>query len=317
MAEVSTDGAADGEGGHWFAGKDLAVLVFKVNRRPVTADPSLFEPPADSLEHLDETLRRLRRPVRSGRRYQREWRVGNLNLDDFEGTLTGMLGWSRSGEALTNTWDEDAQEWQDVTVASEASGVAPFAFLQERGFIGVLRHPSFTESTVQWVLTEMLNRGERQSRVPTVNWAVEPVGDPSEFDQWLDAADSVTELKFVFERPNPDAEDAFEELFARLDRLEAEKIRETITARDQRVGLSKEGLRSDPVSRGFIAAAMAAYGFVVGKAYRGGKRVVYDQRNQALREPVNDVQPDWPSATEQVLDAVRRVTRRRRRGTDG
>lgn len=317
MAEVRTDGATEDEGSHWFAGKDLAVFVYKVNRRPIGADPLLFEPPPDTLAHLDATLRRLRRPVQSGRRFQRDWRVGNLARDEFEGSLTGMLGWSRSGEALANVWDEDAQEWRDVVVASEVSGVAPFAFLQDKGFIGVLRHPSFAERTVQLVLTEMLSRGEQQSGVPTVNWAVEPVGDPSEFYQWLDAAETVTELKFVFERPNPDAEKAFEDLFLRLDRLEAERIRETITARDKQVGLSKEGVRSDPTSQGYIMAAMAAFGFVVGTAYRAGKKFVYDQRNQALREPVQNVEPDWPSATEQVLEAVRRVTSRRRRDTDG
>lgn len=316
MARVRIEGYAEDEGGHWFAGKDLSVLVYKVNRRPIGADPQLFEPPPDILEHFDATLRRLRRPVESGRRFQREWRVGNLDRHD-EGSLTGMLGWSRSGEALSNVWDEEAQEWRDIVVPSDVSGVAPFAYLQDKGLFGVLRHPSFAEQTVQRVLTEMLTRGEHLSGFPTVNWAVEPVGDPREFYDWLDAADAVTELKFVFERPNPDAEKAFEEIFERLDRLEAEKIRETITARDKQAGINREGLRSDRTSTGFILAAMAGFGFVVGTAYRGTKKVVYDQRNQALREPVQDVAPDWASATEQVLEAVRRVTTRPRRDTDG
>lgn len=316
MSEQPMDDLDDGDG-HWFAGKNLDVLIYKVNRRPIEADLNLFEPPADSLDHLNDTFRRQNKPVTSGRRYQREWRVGNLGYDPSEGSLTGMLGWSRSGEALTNVWDEEAQEWRDEVVTSEASGVAPFAFLRGQRFIGVLRHPSFTESTVQWVLTEVLNRAERYLRVPTVVWAVEPVGDPSEFYAWLDDAESITELKFVFERPNPDGEEAFEELFERLDRLEAEKISEQITARDKDAGLNKEGLRSDAVTNAFIAAAMAAFGYVVGRAYRGGKKVTYDQRQQALREPIENVSSEWSSATEQVLGAVRRVTQRRQNKTDG
>lgn len=310
------DDLEDGEG-HWFAGKTLDVLIYKVNRRPIEADLNLFEPPPDALVHLNETLRRQQRPVTSGRRYQREWRVGNIAHDVEAGTITGMLGWSRSGEALTNVWDEDTQEWRDEVVRSEASGVAPFAYLRDQRFLGVLKHPSFTENTVQWVLTEMLNRSEQRWRIPTVVWAVEPVGDPREFYAWLDSAESITELKFVFERPNPDGEEAFEELFERLDRLEAEKISERITARDQDAGLNKDGLRSDPVTQAFISAAMAAFGFVVGRAYRGGRKVTYDQRQQALREPIENVSADWPSATEQVAGAVRRVTQRRRRDTSG
>jgi hypothetical protein len=303
-----------GEDAHWFAGKDLPVLIYKVNRRPVGADPMLFKPPPSVLRHLARALTRENKPVRSGRRFQRDWRVGNVAVDGARGTLTGMLGWSRSGEELRNVWDDDERAWRDVVVPSEASAVAPFAFVKDRRFLGVLRHPSFEENTVQWVLTELLNRAEQSTGMPLVSWAVEPVGDPSEFFGWLDSADTVTELKFVFERPNPDAESAFEDLFERLDRLEAEKIRETVTARDPEVGLSKEGLRSDRVTQGFIAAAMAAFGFVVGTGYRGGKRVDYDQRHQALREPVTDLPGDWEPATDEVLRAVRRVSLRHRKG---
>lgn len=317
MVERREAGSGEEESGHWFAGRELPVLVYKVNRRPMGGDPQLFEPPPDVLDHLLGTLRRVRQPVRSGRRFRREWRIGNLAQDSNEGSLTGMIGWSRSGEVLSNVWDEETQEWTDVVVPNELSGVAPFAFLREERLLGVLKHPSFEERTIQWVLTEMLVRGERQSNLPTVNWAVEPVGDPREFEQWLNEAETVAELKFVFERPNPDAEDAFEELFARLDRLEAEKIRETITARDKQAGLNKEGLRADRTTQAFITAAMAAFGFVVGTAYRGTRKVVYDQRSQALREPIQSVAPDWPSATEQVTEAVRRVIRRRRGDAGG
>lgn len=316
MSDESAE-TVEGSSEYWFAGKDLPVLIYKVNRRPLSADPTLFDPPPNPLTHLDKTLRRFGGPVAWGRAHQRDWRVGNLALDDIGGTLTGMVGWARSDSGITNVWDDEAQGWRDLVVARDVSAVAPFAFVADGRYLGVLRHPSFTERNVESVLTTMLNRSERQSGLPTVKWAVEPVGDEREFYEWLESVGSVTELKFVFERPNPDAEDSFQEIFARLDRLEAERIRETITARDREAGLSRDGLRSDPLSVGFIAAAMAAFGYVIGTAYRGGKRVVYDQRRQVLTEPLEEVASEWLSATNQVLEAVKRVSRRRARGADG
>lgn len=306
-----------GEDAHWFAGKDLSVLIYRVNRRPIAADPSLFEPPASVLDHVEATLRRSDRPEKSGRRYQREWRIGNLARDDQLGTITGILGWSRSGEALSNVWDDEAQAWRDVVVSNEASGVSPFAFLRERRYLGVLRHPSFEERTVQLVLTRLLNQSERLASPPTTVWAVEPVGDRESFMHWLDSVDSIRQLKFVFERPNPDGEPAFQELFDRIDRLKAERISEVITARDPNDGLDKQGVLDDPMNQSFLAAAMSAFGYVVARGRRRGRKVTYDQRLKALREPVRDLPSDWIGATRRVVDAVTRATQKHLKDNDG
>lgn len=309
MTEMQMDSGAAEE--HWFQGKDLDVLIYKVNRRPLSADLSLFEPPASPIRHLYEVLLEQRRPVVSGRRYQREWRVGNLNLDEDAGTITGLIGWSRSDASLTSVWDEESKSWRERVVAADTSAVSPFVFQADRRYLGVLKHPSFREHTLNWVFTEILNRAEMARAVPLVQWAVEPVGDEREFNNWLDSVDQVVELRFTFERPNPDAEKAFEQLFERLDSLEAEKIREVITARDRQVGLDKQAVKNDPTTQGFIRAAMSAFGFVIGKAFRNGKKVQYDQRDQVLRERVDDVSPTVAGAIQDVEGAVRQASGRK------
>jgi hypothetical protein len=62
----------------------------------------------------------------------------------------------------------------------------------------------------------------------------------------------------------------------------------------------------------FIAAAMAAYGYVIGLGFLRGRRVKYDQRKKAAREHIENVAGTWDGATEEVLEAVRRARARRR-----
>jgi hypothetical protein len=315
VTDRNGDGSAISESGeeHWFAGKELDVLIYRVNRRPLaTSQPSLFtkDQAVPILVRLNQVLDG-GVVVRSGRRYQREWRIGNKRV--VSDGLSGMVGWSRQGEVLANIYDEASQSWQDRVVSAEQSAVAPFAFTSSHRFLGVLRHPSFNEVTIAYVFTEMLNRGEQRRDDPAVQWAVEPVGDRADFDEWLDSMDSVTELRFVFRRPNPDAEEAFADLFGRLDLLKAEQIAERITPSDKTAGLDKDGIREDRVTQGFLAAAMLAFGYVVGRGYRAGRKASYDQRDSALRERVANVDSTWDGAANDVLQAVRRVDRRRKR----
>ena len=271
---------------HWFAGRDVEVLLYRINRRSLLA-LDLFteileaERPEPVLVHLAENLTAFDPTAESGRRYKRFWRVGNVAESVDRAVLTGRLGWRRSGEALDT----------------------------------VLRHSSFAEKTLAKVLTELLNAAERERRVPTTDWDVEPIGDEGEFFEWVNQTDRVTSVEFVFKRPNPDAEDAFQELFARLDSLRAEQIREVVSTSDGNLGLDKQGLERDPVSRSFLAAAMVAFGYVVGRGVHNGRKVKYDQRSRVARERLSNVSPSWEGATEDVVDATTRA--RRRRSSDG
>ena len=209
-------------------------------------------------------------------------------------------------------WDDERQEWADRVLASDVTVVAPFAFDADGRYLGVLRHSTFIEMTVAEVFRQILNRGEGRRAEPSTEWDVEPIGDPEEFYEWVASADRVVNVEFVFKRPNPDAEREFEQLFARMNELQARQIRESIAAQDNERGLSKQALRTEPITRSFIMAAMAAFGYVVGRGYRRGREVTYDQRRRAARERIENVGTSWDGATEEVLGAVRRARARRR-----
>ncbi|MEU7890256.1 hypothetical protein AB0B54_32550 [Microbispora bryophytorum] len=294
----------------WFAGKDLDVLIFRVNRRP---DGSLFEQPNNFFAHLLEVLSY---PVQAetGRRHKRVWHIGNKDYSPEEDVLSGVFGWARSGEAVEQLWDEATQTWVERVVLDDVTAVAPFTLIGDGRYLGILRHSSFTEGNVADALKQILNKGESRRNPPTTSWDVEPVGDLQDFLQWMREVDSVVRVDFVFKRPNPDAESDFEELFHRLDRLEAEQIRESVSSRDADRGLSKEALRTDPVTRGFISAAMAAFGYVVAAGLSQGKRTKYDQRRRVARERLENVDESWDGATESVKQATRQARRRRTNG---
>lgn len=285
------------------------MLVYKINRRPL-GDPMLFKGPKDFLKHLNQVMSR-DVVAKSGRRHQREWRIGNLSRSD--GALTGMLGWSRHGEAMSNIYDSETKTWRDTVVPNDVAAVAPFSVLAGSRYLGVLKHPSFAETTVAKVFTELLNRGEATMPTPTTAWSVDAVGDRQHFEQWLSSVDRVVEMKFIFERPNPDAEESFRFLFDRLDTLGAEQIVDRVTPIDKEAGLNKEGIREDRISQAYIAAAMMAFGYVVGRGYRGNQKANYDQRRAVLRERVTGVGPTWDDAKKLVVKATRRAVGRRRR----
>jgi hypothetical protein len=313
---MASAGAAEVEATeNWFTKGPVELLYYKVNRRPIGGDPSLFQPPDDVIDHLRLVLG-MSKPAKSGARFQREWRLGNLEFDEDAGTFTGHLGWARSSEALGQIWDDDTHEWVDRIVPREDSAVAPVAFTLEGRTLGILKHPSFaTEEVLDDVLSEILNRGERELDFPSTVWAVESLGDEGDFLQWLDDVDQLTRLTMVFQRPNPDGEEAFQELFDRLDNMQAAIIREEIVARDPETGLVKEAVKRDSIAQAFIAAAMSAFGRIVAKGRKDGSPVKYDQRQRVLRESLDSVGSDWDEATETVLRAVE--AQGRSRGRDG
>lgn len=293
----------------WFAGKDVPVWIYRVNRRPAG---SLFDGKLDDVLTSFTTNLRAAIEIRTGGRYQRIYRVGNVASDEAERSVSGRLGWSRTDVQLATVWDDQAKAWQDEFVSSEVSATAPFWFDANQRYLGVMRHPSFDPKAVSSVLGGMLNRAEVRLRKapPTVVWGVDPVVDRREFQSWLETTDVVTSVDFVFLRPNPDAEEAFEHLFERIDRLQADKIRESITARDQAAGLSKDGIRNDPESNALITAASRAFGYIVARGRRARRKVRFDQRQDLMSETAESVGPTWDSAVQSVRLAVQRAVRR-------
>lgn len=315
MVEDDRDAAIEkpASGRLWFVKPGQEVLFYRINRRPIGGDPSLFHPDPDLLGHLRRVLE-YAEPGTSGTQYQRIWRLGDLRFDDQRETFTGRLGWARSGEAVGQSWDEEQHSWLDRVVAKDESAVAPVAFTANGRVLGVLKNPSFsTESVLGEVLTQILNRGERRDDFPTTEWSVEPLGDSQEFYEWLDSLDQLLILRMVFARPNPDGEEEFQELFERLDAYEADQITEEIRARDQVSGLKKEAVKEDPTTQGFMVAALRyAFGRVWAKGKKKGRTVHYDQRKQVARASIDSVGSDWETATDTVLGAVERQSERRR-----
>jgi hypothetical protein len=295
----------------WFAGKNVDTLLYRINRRTPVTGETMFPQPENVLRHLEEVLS-ISVSYETGRARKRLWHIGNKVFNDSAGILTGRVGWTRSTEVLAPVWDDERQEWADRVVPGDVTVVAPFGFIADGRYLGVLRHSSFSETTVADVFRNILNRGEARLREPSTDWDVEPIGDEQEFYEWVASTDRVVNVEFVFKRPNPDAEREFEQLFARMDNLEASQIREVIAARDSDRGLNKQALRTDSISRMFIAAAMAAFGYVVGRGLLRGRQVKYDQRRQVARERIENVATSWDGATEEVLGAVQRARARRR-----
>ncbi len=306
MSDVSVPSNA-GVSEPWFAKPNVEVLFYRINRRPIGGDPSLFHPDPDLLSHLQRVLEPTE-PASSGRRNRREWRLGSLEFDTSAGTFTGRLGWARTGEALGVTWDAPSHAWLDRVVAKDDGAVAPVAFTLDGRVLGILKHPSFTTETVlDDVLTQILNKGEEVSGFPTTQWSVEPLGDERDFYSWLDSVDQLLVLRMIFERPNPDGEPEFDELSERLDRYHADQITEEIRARSDETGLQKTEVQNDPTTRGFLVAALNhAFGRIWAKGKRNGRSVSYDQRKQVLRQSLDFVGSDWETATSNVLGAVER-----------
>lgn len=293
------------------------MFLYKINRRPL-GGPTLFEDlyreamPPSALRHVFDNLTQVPSVAESGRRYKRLWQVGNVEVNDEDTLVIGRLGWARSGTTLGTYYDPKTRVWVDREVPDDVSAVAPFALIAEGRFLGVLRHPSFTPEVVAQVFRDLLNDAERQIQSPTTEWDVEPVGDESEFFDWLGHVDQVNSVEFVFKRPNPDAEDAFAELYERQRQLRADELRETIKTSNMDAGLDKQALREDTVSRMFLAAAMAAYGYVIAHGRRAGRDTSFDQRSRVARERTENVGPSWEDAARAVLDATLRGRRRRR-----
>lgn len=302
---------ASDEGEPWFAGKDVEVMVYKINRRPLSGDPQLFRRP-ELLEHLETVLSGGHFAI-TGRRFQRRWRTGDRRVEGD--AMTGLIGWSREGQVQPgHSYDEATESWLPEAHVESHSAVAPFAVIREGHYIGVLRHPTFQADSVAAALQALLNLGETLRTIPTTDWMVEPVGNEPEFLDWLTRVDRITEVRFVFRRPNPDGEDRFQHLFDRMDRMHADQIEQSVKQHNPDAGLDRDALMDDPEIQEFLAAAMEAFGYVAGEGYVRGKRTAYNQQDRVLKEPVENLDGDWDRARSVVTSVLRRIAGRRRDG---
>jgi len=105
---LGADGSLQSE--PWFAKPNVDVLFYRINRRPILADLTFFDPDPDLLGHLKRVLDHAE-PGHSGRKNKREWLLGSLQFNDERGTFVGKLGWAKSAAALGPAWDAGSHEW--------------------------------------------------------------------------------------------------------------------------------------------------------------------------------------------------------------
>jgi hypothetical protein len=269
--------------------------MYRINRRPL-AQPPLFPPPSDVLDHIEQVLL-FGEPVETGRRFKRIWRLGNRRIDLQARTLSGQIGYTGSSQQEADRYDDVAREWVTELDTGANTARAPFVFHADTRYLAVLRAPTFSESAIPNVFNQLLARGEA-ARWNATDWDVEPLLDETDFLDWLGSVDSVQKVDFQAKLPNPSGRAEFDPVWERLDARRAKAIRETIEARDPSVGLV--GINEDVTARAYIAMASSGYGWLRGQGRVEGRNQTYDQRAKVRKRSLPSVPQTWDEARERL-----------------
>lgn len=284
----------------WFTDREGSLLLFKVNRRPLSRQKSLFEEERGFLDHVVEVLPFGGEPVLTGRKYRRAWHLGNRNIDLGRGLVSGQVGWARSDRLARDEYLDEEAEWIDSVDTRTATARAPFGIDAETQQLVVVAHPTFTHRNIAHVFTALLNRGEGARAFSSTEWDVEPYLDESSFESWIREVDAVERVRFVAKLPNPDSIENLEPVFKRLETLKAKQIIEVIEAGDEDVGL--KNLREDPTTAAFLGMAENAYGYVTARGRREGNETNYDQRVRARRQYLGPLPQTWSELMQIVVE---------------
>lgn len=258
----------------------------------------------DMLTHIQEVLRRSD-SVLYGRKEPKTWQVGNLRASPTSEWITARLGATRRNISTDYQYDERTREWVGVPNEREHTILTPLALLSDMRILAILAHPEMTDITAARVLTDILNNGERKLPIPTTDWAVEPMLDDREFEEWIRDADRVTNVKFVFKRPNPDGAEDLELMQERLVNLKAESIAEEIKAANPEVGLDKQALTHDRYVARFRSAAVRTFATVTARGFSNNSKIRFNQKKSAARTTIKKPANDWDGIEDQTIAAAR------------
>lgn len=287
--------------------------VFRVNRRPSTSPPTLFDGAnlPDVFEHLGETMRSGHQVV-TGRRHQRGWRVGGIERDAKDRLLFGKLGWQALDATAEEVpqWNEEARDWT-ASARVPRGVVAPFGFDGETRMLLVERRLKTSAKTVASVLEKIIGEveeelaGKQPSRAP-ITWSVEPVLDANDFRDWLKSLDTVHTISFTARLPNPEPDDAFQDLVDRMEARSATSFTETFRS-DAEEGLVAVDQDQDVRQ----AIAMGEHGFATlrGEGVRDGQQDHYKQVERVATERA-EAPSGWDGAKEALRELLKGRARR-------
>jgi hypothetical protein len=289
----------------WFADRPGDFVLFRVNRRPL-GESTLFPAtmPPDVFEHFVGMLA----PgweVESGRRNRRRWRVGGIAIDPEERVLTGKLGWIPEGSEMVAEWSDEEMDWV-ARPGTPHGNVLPFGFDGDTRLLTVLRDGASAPTTIANVIERVLRENERQSHDPTTEWSVEPVLDRRDFLAWLESLDVVRLVSFTAKLPNPEPEDAFKDVVARMERRQATKFTETLVS-DRDGGLS--GVQEDRDFRQAVEMGTRGFATLRGEGSVDGNVTKYSQSEAVAKTRVDALPGSWKKMRTMIVELLKDTLR--------
>lgn len=287
----------------WFAGRSVDIVQFRINRRPHAQGRLLTTPIPDSfIDHLAEALL-FGETVMVGKSGDRRWRLGNRSIDRADRFVAGLIGWESDELREEDSFDAVSAEWISNAELGSRTVISPFAIAASTRTLFVARHHSFAESTIATVFRTLLNIGEESSQeFSTTSWDVEPILDDLELEEWLRGMSTLDKLTFVAKLPNPDAEDAFIEVFEHLDRTNAGELRHTLKSRYPEAGLTTD-FEQDNLLFGLREMARRGYAAVTAWAHdRWSRPRRYVQKNRTRREPHAFSSDSYDAARDEIAE---------------
>ena len=283
----------------WFADRDVLVLMYRINRRPIAQGNFFAEQPEDFLDHLVECLLFGEEIVTTGRGNSRTWILGNSDFSTFTQSLAGWIGFGTEESELRDDYDESTKSWRTGEVTIERRATAPFVVSGVTQLLFIAQHPDFSENVPRHVIERLLEAGEQRREHPTTIWGVEPVLDRGGFQQWLDETNVLEKITFEVRLPNPDGEELFEEVLDHLNKMQAGSFKHTLKPRNPEVGLSKD-FTQDSISKQLMAMVQRTYAQIVAKGTGvSGSIRTYNQNRKVKRERVH--LPEGHEAATQAL----------------
>ena len=283
----------------WFSNRPVSVVVFRINRRPMSQG-SLFGPQRESfIDHLREVLL-FGHSIRVGKRGKRQWRLGNQRIDHDGRFIAGILGWETEETHQQDYFDRSSAEWVPGVGTSSRVALAPFNIEISNRRLFVVKHHSFEETTIATVFRELLSEGERRSSAITTDWDVQPLLDEEEFEDWLRGIAVLDKVHFVAKLPNPDAEEEFLDLVNQLREIQAGEMTHTLKAADPQIGLSKR-LRQNRITRALVHMSKQGYASISAWAHdAASKPTKYSQNNRTTRKTIHITSDDYNGARDEL-----------------